>query len=98
MPLPAVKPAAERIGAGRTRARIVRAGPLVRLRRAAGAVPPSGLILLAVGSFQIGAAAAKSLFAEVGWAGTVLLRVALAALVLLLIQRPRVRGYRRDDY
>lgn len=102
MPLPAAKPADEPIGASRAPAPAVggdaTSGPVRRLRRAAGAMPPSGLILLAIGSFQIGAAAAKSLFAEVGSAGTVFLRVALAALVLLLIQRPRVRGYRRSDY
>lgn len=102
MPLPVAKPSAARIGVGLARARAVgggaASGSIGGLRRAAGAVPPSGLILLAIGSFQIGAAAAKSLFAEVGPAGTVLLRMALAALVLLLVQRPRVRGYGRDDY
>ncbi len=69
-----------------------------RLRGAARAVPPPGLVLLAVGSVQLGAAVAKSLFDELGPSGTVFLRVGFAALVLLLIWRPRVSGYTRGHY
>ena len=66
--------------------------------RAGGAIPPTGLVLLAIGSTQLGAAIAKSLFQELGPAGTVLLRVGFAALVLLLWWRPRLSGYVRANY
>ena len=65
---------------------------------AAKAVPPTGLVLLSISSTQLGAAIAKSLFNELGSAGTVLLRVGFAALVLLLLWRPRLRGYVRANY
>jgi inner membrane transporter RhtA len=66
--------------------------------RAAGAVPPTGLVLLGIFSVQWGAAIAKGLFDELGTAGTVFLRVGFAALVLLLLWRPTIRGYARGDY
>ena len=69
-----------------------------RLREAAGSVPPSGLVMLSIFSVQLGAAIAKSLFAELGPSGTVFLRVGFAALVLLLIWRPRITGYTRRQY
>ena len=50
---------------------------------------------MAVASVQFGAALAKTLFDDVGPGGTVLLRVALAAFVLLVLWRPRVRGLTR---
>lgn len=68
------------------------------MRGAARPVPPHGLVLLAVGSVQLGAAIAKGLFEELGPSGTVFLRVGFAALLLLLIWRPRVTGYARGDY
>lgn len=61
-------------------------------------VPPPGLVLLAVLSVQLGAAIAKSLFDELGPSGTVFLRVGFAALVLLLIWRPKISGYTRRQY
>lgn len=61
-------------------------------------VPPPGLVLLAVGSVQLGAAIAKSLFDELGPSGTVFLRVGFAALVLALIWRPRITGYAPREY
>jgi inner membrane transporter RhtA len=51
----------------------------------------TGLVLMAVGSVQFGAALAKTLFDEVGPGGTVMLRTASAALLLLLLWRPRLR-------
>lgn len=42
-------------------------------------------------SVQFGAALAKTLFDDLGPGGTVLLRVAFAALILMLLWRPRVR-------
>ncbi len=46
----------------------------------------------AVASVQIGAAIATTLFDELGPAGTVLLRTGFAAVVLVLLWRPRLRG------
>jgi inner membrane transporter RhtA len=60
-------------------------------------VPPTGLVIGAVGSVQFGAALAKSLFDEIGAGGTVFLRVASAAILLALIWRPRVTGHDRRD-
>jgi inner membrane transporter RhtA len=68
------------------------------LDRVGGTVPPTGLVLLAVGCFQLGAAIAKGLFDSVGPAGAVFLRVGFAALILLLMWRPRLGGYARSDY
>lgn len=45
----------------------------------------NSLVLLSVGSTQLGAAVAKSLFDELGSVGTVFLRVGFAALMLLLL-------------
>ncbi len=56
---------------------------------------PVGLVLGAVCSVQFGAAVAKSLFDELGPAGTVLLRLGIAAVVLLAAWRPRVAGLSR---
>ncbi len=69
-----------------------------QLRAATGGVPPTGLVVLSIGSTQIGAAIAKSLFDELGPAGTVFLRVFFAAVVLLLLWRPRLLGYVRANY
>ena len=69
-----------------------------RLQDAAGALPPTGLVLLGIGSVQFGAAIAKGLFDELGPTGTVFLRVGFAALVLLALWRPSVRGFARRDY
>jgi inner membrane transporter RhtA len=55
---------------------------------------PVGLVLGAVASLQVGAALAKGLFDELGAAGTVWLRLAVAAVVLLAVWRPRVRALR----
>jgi inner membrane transporter RhtA len=67
----------------------------------AGAVRPSvgreraiavGLVIGAAVSPQLGAAVAVSLFDEVGPAGAAFLRLALAAVILLVIWRPRPTG------
>jgi inner membrane transporter RhtA len=50
------------------------------------------LVMGAVASVQIGAAIATTLFDELGPAGTVLLRTGFAAVVLVLLWRPRLRG------
>jgi inner membrane transporter RhtA len=60
-------------------------------------LPPAALVLGAVASVQIGAAIAKGLFDDAGPAGTVLLRVGFAALVLWLVWRPRLLAHSRRD-
>ena len=62
------------------------------------AVTPTVLVLGAVASVQTGASLAKSLFDDVGPGGTVLLRVVLAAIVLVAIWRPRTTGIQRRDW
>ena len=69
-----------------------------RLRLAAGSMPPITLIILAMLSVQVGAAMAKGLFHSIGPAGTVSLRVVFAAVVLLAIGRPGLRGHSRSAY
>lgn len=51
-------------------------------------------MLLAIASVQIGAAFAKQLFGSAGPGGTVLLRLSLAAVLLLALSRPAVRQLR----
>jgi inner membrane transporter RhtA len=54
------------------------------------------LVMGAIASVQIGAAIATTLFDELGPAGTVLLRTGFAAVVLVLLWRPRLRGRSRE--
>lgn len=54
--------------------------------------------MLGIGCVQIGAALAKGLFEDAGPGGTVFLRVAFAALALLLISRPLLRAYSWREY
>jgi len=55
-------------------------------------VPAPLLVIAAAASVQFGAAFAVKLFDEIGPAGASALRVALAAVILMAIWRPRVRG------
>ncbi|GAA2687593.1 EamA family transporter [Actinoplanes palleronii] len=57
-----------------------------------------GLVLAALLSGPFGGAVAALLFPRVGVDGVVTLRLTIAALVLLAVCRPRVRGYRRADW
>jgi inner membrane transporter RhtA len=60
--------------------------------------PPAPLVVVAaIASVQSGSAIAKTLFDEVGPGGTVTVRIGLAALVLLALWRPKLRGHTRDD-
>jgi inner membrane transporter RhtA len=68
------------------------------VRELGGAVPPSGLALLSIVSVQIGAAIAKNLFHLLGPGGAVFLRTGVAAVVLLAIWRPRLRGHASADF
>lgn len=57
-----------------------------------GRVPPIGLVLCGVTSIQFGAALAATMFDDLGPAGTSLLRLGFAAIILVALFRPRVRG------
>lgn len=72
--------------------------PYLSSRTAAPSIPPTLLVLLAVGSVQLGSGVATHLFAEIGPGGAAFLRVAYAAPILLVLWRPRLRGYSRADY
>src|SRR5437764_9915489 len=56
-------------------------------------VPAPGLVLVGIASVQVGAAFATKLFVHLGPAGTVLVRVLFAAVVLWAIWRPRPRAH-----
>lgn len=56
-------------------------------------VPAPLLVLVAIASVQIGSAVARTLFDDVGAAGVALLRLALAAGVLLVLLRPKMRSW-----
>jgi inner membrane transporter RhtA len=60
-------------------------------------VPPTLLVLGSIASVQFGAAFAKTLFDELGAGGTVFVRTLVAAVVLVLIVRPRLAGHSRQD-
>ncbi|MFE9845982.1 EamA family transporter [Streptomyces goshikiensis] len=62
------------------------------------ALGPVALVVSAGISVQFGAALAVMVMPRVGAAGVVTLRLAAAAVVLLLICRPGVRGYSRSDW
>jgi inner membrane transporter RhtA len=56
-------------------------------------VPPVVLVLAAIASVQFGAALAATLFDELGAVGASFVRIAVSAVVLLAIWRPRLRGH-----
>jgi inner membrane transporter RhtA len=60
-------------------------------------VPPQLLMLGAAATVQVSAAIATTLFDRIGAGGTVFLRVALGAAMLVALWRPRLRGHRRRD-
>ncbi|MFI9388855.1 EamA family transporter [Kutzneria sp. NPDC052558] len=64
--------------------------------RLLGSVPPTGLLLGGIISVQFGAALAKGLFPVVGAAGAAGVRLAFAAVVLLVVWRPSLRLSRRQ--
>ncbi|WP_282087814.1 EamA family transporter [Streptomyces tendae] len=63
-----------------------------------GALGPVGLVLAGGISVQFGAALAVSLMPRAGALGVVTLRLAVAAVVMLLVCRPRLRGHSRADW
>ena len=58
-----------------------------------GAFPPSGLLLLAILSIQLGAGLATHLFPVLGAEGTVAVRIIFSALLLGLAARSRIRTF-----
>lgn len=60
-------------------------------------VPAPAFVILGIASTQTGSAIAKTLFDQLGPAATAFLRVAWAALLLLAIWRPKLRGHPRRD-
>jgi inner membrane transporter RhtA len=56
-------------------------------------VPAPVLVLMAITSVQFGSAIARTMFADLGAAGITLLRLGIAAVLLGLIFRPRVRTW-----
>ncbi|MFY1677528.1 EamA family transporter [Streptomyces sp. WMMC905] len=63
-----------------------------------GSLGPVGLVLAGGVSVQFGAALAVGLMPRAGALGVVTLRLTVAAVVLMLICRPRVRGHSRADW
>lgn len=74
------------------------AGGLGSGRGRAAALAPVALVVSAGISVQFGSAVAVMLMPRAGAAGVVTLRLAAAALVLLALCRPKVRGYARADW
>jgi inner membrane transporter RhtA len=60
-------------------------------------VPPVLLVLAGTTSVQFGAAIARTLFDDLGAAGTCLLRIGFAAIMLMALSRPHPRRYSRAD-
>ncbi|GGP08906.1 EamA family transporter [Nonomuraea glycinis] len=68
------------------------------LRTAADSIPPSGLVLLGIFSVQLGAGFAKELFTALPPSAVVFLRIAMGAVVMAVVARPRLRGLSRRDW
>ena len=72
--------------------------PATPMKRRALPGPAILLVLGSCSSLQAGAALAMRLFPILGASGATLLRVGLAAIVLLAVTRPRVGGWRRRQW
>ncbi|MFF0023406.1 DMT family transporter [Streptomyces sp. NPDC005496] len=66
--------------------------------RGRGALAPVGLVLAGGISVQFGGALAVSLMPRAGALGVVTLRLVVAAIVLLAVCRPKLRGHSRADW
>lgn len=62
-----------------------------------GRVPSGALVLGGIASVQFGSAIAATLFARIGPAGAVLLRLVFGMIVLVALWRPRLRGRTRYE-
>ncbi|WEH17245.1 EamA family transporter [Streptomyces sp. VNUA24] len=69
-----------------------------RASRGPGALGPVGLLLAGGISVQFGGALAVTLMPRAGALGVVTLRLAVAAVVMLVVCRPRLRGHSRTDW
>ncbi|MET8782415.1 MULTISPECIES: EamA family transporter [unclassified Streptomyces] len=76
----------------------VSAHPVSGGPRRRGSLGPVGLVLAGGVSVQFGGALAVSLMPRAGALGVVALRLVVAAVVLLLVCRPRLRGHARADW
>ncbi|MGW2556860.1 EamA family transporter, partial [Streptomyces sp. NPDC001635] len=76
----------------------VSAHPVSGGPRRRGSLGPVGLVLAGGVSVQFGGALAVSLMPRAGALGVVTLRLVVAAVVLLLVCRPRLRGHARADW
>ena len=74
------------------------AGTLVRTPPGVGSLGGIGMVLGGAVSVQFGSAVAALLFPRAGALGVVSLRVTIAALLLLVVCRPRLRGHSRTDW
>lgn len=72
--------------------------PATADRPRGGRLGPIGLVLTGCVSVQFGAALAVTLLPRAGALGVVTIRLVAAAVVLLLLCRPKVRGYTRADW
>lgn len=63
----------------------------------AAGIPPTVLVLIGMGTVQFGSATARTLFDDIGPAGTVTVRIVFAAVLLMLLWRPSLRGHDRTD-
>ncbi|WP_327091825.1 EamA family transporter [Nonomuraea sp. NBC_01738] len=80
----------------RSRSRVPGPGSLIRT--AADSIPPSGLVLLAIFSVQLGAGFAKELFSALPPSAVVFLRIAAGALIIGAVARPKLRGLSWRDW
>src|SRR5262245_32231961 len=71
--------------------------PAKTARAVAGLMPPAVSVVAAIVSAQLGSSVAKFLIGALGPLATVSLRTAFAALVLLAVWRPHLRGRPRAD-
>ncbi|MET9337996.1 MULTISPECIES: EamA family transporter [unclassified Nonomuraea] len=82
--------------ADRFKSALPRTGGL--FRTAADSMPPSGLIMLAIVSVQLGAGFAKELFAALPPAAVVFMRIVAGALILGAFARPKLKGLSWRDW
>ena len=61
-------------------------------------VPAPLLVVMAIASVQTGSAVARTLFDDLGVSGTALLRLVIAATVLLVLLRPPLRSWTRRQW
>ena len=77
---------------------VTMSGAANRAVRAWRGVPPWALIVIAIVSVQLGAAAAKQLFDTAGPTGVVFLRTAISSLIFMVMFRPALRHFRRPSW